>query len=105
MSHKNLIFSNLELKNSLNYLMEVNDVESDISDLTDRLEGLDDLVTDDIERMGYVRQLTAEFLELFMKLTKELEKANIEIPETSELMNKVLGRADRKRYYMSKFRL
>jgi len=105
MKNKNLIFSNLDLKDSLNYLMEVNDVESDVADLTDRFEDLTELVDDDIDRMGYVRQLTAEFLELFMKLTKELEKANVEIPETSELMNKVLGRADRKRYYMSKFRL
>lgn len=105
MKNNNLIFSNSEFKDSLNYLMEVNDVESDVADLTNRLEDLDDLVSDDIGRMGYVRQLTAEFLELFMKLTKELEKANIEIPETQELMNKVLGRADRKRYYMSKFRL
>lgn len=105
MKNKNLIFSNLDLKDSLNYLMEVNDVESDVADLTDRFEDLIELVDDDINRMGYVRQLTAEFLELFMKLTKELEKANVEIPETSELMNKVLGRADRKRYYMSKFRL
>lgn len=105
MKNNNLIFSNSDFKNSLNYLMEVNDVESDVADLTDRLENLDDLVNDDIGRMGYVRQLTAEFLELFMKLTKELDKADIEIPETQELMNKVLGRADRKRYYMSKFRL
>ena len=103
--NERLIFTNSDLKDSLNYLMEVNDTESDVADLTDRFEDLTELVNDDIERMGYVRQLTAEFLELFMKLTKELEIANVHIPETSELMNKVLGRADRKRYYMSKFRL
>mgnify|MGYP001228515482 FL=1 len=105
MRNNNLIFSNSDFKESLNYLMELNDVQSDVADLTDRLENLNDVVGDDIERMAYVRQLTAEFLELFMILTKELNKDNVKIPETQELMNKVLGRADRKRYYMSKFRL
>jgi hypothetical protein len=47
--------------------MEVNDVESDIADLTTRIDDLDDVVDDDLGRMDYVRQLTAEFLELFVK--------------------------------------
>jgi hypothetical protein len=86
--------------------MEVNDVESDIADLTTRLDDLNDLVDDDLGRMDYVRQLTAEFLELFVKLTDELEVDNdVQIPETMEMMTKMMGRQHRKRYYMSKFRL
>lgn len=84
--------------------MEVNDVESDIADLTNRLDNLGDLVDDDIGRMGYVRQLTAEFLEYLKVLNDELS-SQVDIPKSSELMNKILGRAERKRYYMSKFRL
>lgn len=104
-SYKEIIFTNSELKDSLTYLMEVDDVESDVADLTDRLEDLSDVVDDDIGRMSYVRQLTAEFLELFMKLTSELDEEGVEIPETLELMTKMMGRQHRKRYYMSKFRL
>jgi hypothetical protein len=84
--------------------MEVNDVESDIADLTNRLDNLGDLVDDDIGRMGYVRQLTAEFLEYLKVLNDELT-SQVDIPKSEELMNKILGRAERKRYYMSKFRL
>lgn len=84
--------------------MEVNDVESDIADLTNRLDNLGDLVDDDIGRMGYVRQLTAEFLEYLKVLNDELS-SQVDIPKSSELMSKILGRAERKRYYMSKFRL
>ncbi len=102
---KEIIFTNSELKNSLNYLMESNDTESDIADLTNRLDDLTDVIDDDLGRMSYVRQLTAEFLELLMKLTSELDDEDVEIPETLELMNKMLGRQHRKRYYMSKFRL
>ena len=104
MSEK-LIFTNLDLKDSLGYLMEVNDVESDVADLTDRLEGLTDVVNDDLGRMTYVRQLTAEFLELLITLTNELQGQNIKIPQSQELMSKISGREGRKRYYMSKFRL
>ena len=100
-----LIFTNSELKGSLNYLMEVDDVESDVADLTDKLYDLTDIVDDDVGRMSYVRQLTGEFLELLMKLTTELDDDGIEIPETLELMTKMMGRQHRKRYYMSKFRL
>lgn len=104
-STKEIIFTNSELKDSLSYLMEVNDVESDVADLTDRLDNLTDVIDDDLGRMSYVRQLTAEFLELFMKLTSELDGEGVEIPETLELMTKMMGRQHRKRYYMSKFRL
>lgn len=101
-----LIFTEQEFKTTMSHLMEVNDVESDIADLTTRLDDLDDVVDDDLGRMEYVRQLTAEFLELFMKLTQELEEDNdVQIPETMEMMTKMMGRQHRKRYYMSKFRL
>lgn len=98
------IFTNSKFRGSLNYLMEVNDVESDVADLTDRFEDLQFIVDDDIGRMGYVRQLTAEFLEYLKTLNDELSN-QVEIPKASELMSKILGRAERKRYYMSKFRL
>lgn len=102
---KEIIFTNSELKDSLNYLMEANDVESDVADLTNRLDNLSDIIEDDLGRMSYVRQLTAEFLELLIKLTSELDDEGSEIPETLELMTKMVGRQHRKRYYMSKFRL
>lgn len=84
--------------------MEVNDVESDIAYLTNRLDDLSDLVDDDISRMDYVRQLTAEFLDLLNSLTDELS-GQVKIPHTVEKMEKIMGRRERKRYYMSKFRL
>lgn len=104
-STKEIIFTNSELKDSLNYLMEANDTESDVADLTNRLDNLSDIIDDDIGRVGYIRQLTAEFLELLMKLTDELDEDGIKIPESLELMTKMMGRQHRKRYYMSKFRL
>ena len=104
MNNNNSIFTNSELKNSINYLMEVNEVESDIADLTDRVEDLSDIVDDDTGRMSYIRQLTAEFLEYLMTLNDELE-GQVEIPKSNEIMVKMLGRRERKRYYMSKFRL
>ena len=54
--------------------------------------------------MSYVRQLTAEFLDFLNTLTKELD-SQVEIPDSIEKMEKMLGRSERKRYYMSKFRL
>lgn len=84
--------------------MEVNDTESDIADLTNRLDDLSLLVDDDIGRMTYVRQLTAEFLEYLRSLNGELMQ-QVDIPKSNELMSKILGRSERKRYYMSKFRL
>ncbi len=104
MTNSKTIFTNSDLRGSLNYLMEANDVESDIADLTDRLEDLNDVVDDDLGRMSYIRQLTAEFLEYLMTINDEL-KDQVEIPKSEEIMNKMLGRAERKRYYMSKFRL
>ncbi len=103
---KNLIFTEEVFRQTMNHLVEVNDVESDIADLTTRIDDLTDEVDDDIGRMGYVRQLTAEFLELLITLTDELEIDNdVEIPKSKELMDKMMGRQYRKRYYMSKFRL
>jgi len=104
LNNNSSIFTNSELKNSINYLMEVNEVESDIADLTNRVDDLSDTVDDDTGRMGYIRQLTAEFLEYLMTLNDELE-GQVEIPKAKELMSKMLGRTARKRYYMSKFRL
>ncbi len=105
------IFTNQDLKNSMSFLIEVNDVESDIADLTDKtdnlsdkLSSLKDILDDDTGRMGYIRQLTAEFLEYLMTLNDELS-TQVEIPKSNEIMVKMLGRRERKRYYMSKFRL
>jgi hypothetical protein len=102
---KNLIFTEQVFRDTLNHIVEVNDVESDIADLTTRLDDLSDEVGDDVGRMDYVRQLTAEFLELLMTLTGELDEQGIEIPDSLELITKMMGRQHRKRYYMSKFRL
>ncbi len=104
MKANNTIFTNSELKDSINYLMEVDDVENDIADLTNRFDNLTDVVDDDIGRMGYIRQLTAEFLEYLMTLNDELD-SQVKIPKSKELMAKMLGRTARKKYYMSKFRL
>ena len=60
---------------------------------------------DDIGRVGHILgNLTAEFLEYLLVLNGELED-QVEIPDSIELMNKMLSRSERKRYYMSKFRL
>ena len=103
-SSEKLIFTESQFKNTIISLMEVDDTESDIADLTDRLDNLTDVVDDDIGRMSYVRQLTAEFLEYLKTLNGELE-AQVDIPDSTELISKILGRQERKRYYMSKFRL
>lgn len=105
LENSNPIFTEQVLRKTINHLVEVNDVESDIADITTRMDDMSDLVDDDIGRMEYVRQLTAEFLELLVTLTGELEDNGVEIPESVEMMNKMLGRQHRKRYYMSKFRL
>lgn len=92
----------------VNILEEVegieNDIKQDMVDLDDRMSDLDLELDDDIGRMTYVRQLTAEFLEFLRTLTGELE-TQVEIPDSVEMMKKMLGRSERKRYYMSKFRL
>ena len=84
--------------------MEVEDVESDIADLTTRTDDLVDVVDDNDGRQGYIRQLTAELLDYLRTLNDELD-GQVEIPDSKELMNKILNRTERKRYYMSKFRL
>jgi len=93
-----------DFKESLIHLMEVNDVGSDITDLTTRLDDLTDKVEDDLGRMSYIRQLTAEFLDYLNTLNSELTD-QVKIPNSIEKMNKMMGRSERKRYYMSKFRL
>ena len=84
--------------------MEVDDIENDISDLSDRTDNLSDVLDDDTGRVGYIRQLTAELLDYLQTLNAELD-GQVEIPKSTELMNKIMGRSERKRYYMSKFRL
>lgn len=83
---------------------DVSDLKSDIKDMQKDLDDLKLDVDDDIGRMTYVRQLTGEFLEYLLTLNNELD-TQVEIPQSIELMDKMLGRAERKRYYMSKFRL
>lgn len=83
---------------------DMSDVKSDVKNMQKDLEDLGDDMEDDIGRMSYVRQLTGEFLEYLIILNSELEK-QVEIPKSQELMTKILGRSQRKRYYMSKFRL
>jgi chromosome segregation ATPase len=105
------VVSESDFKDGLQMLLEVNDVESDIADLTTRLDDLTDnyeeldLDFDDTKgRVSYIRQLTAEFLEYLKTLNNELE-TQVDIPNSTEIMNKMLSRTERKRYYMSKFRL
>tara|TARA_R110000803_G_scaffold22931_1_gene56601 strand:- start:785 stop:1093 length:309 start_codon:yes stop_codon:yes gene_type:complete len=96
--------SESELKTIVLRLMEIEDVESDIADLTDRTDNISDVLDDDTGRVGYIRQLTAELLEYLQTLNTELDD-QVDIPISNELMNKIMGRTERKRYYMSKFRL
>ncbi len=60
-SYKEIIFTNSELKDSLTYLMEVDDVESDVADLTDRLEDLSDV-------HPHLLKEIKEFFETYKKL-------------------------------------
>ena len=99
-----ILISESNLHKLVKRLVEVNDVESDIADLTTRLDDLTDEVDDHDGRQGYIRQLTAELLEYLQTLNTEL-KGQVEIPISTELMNKIMGRTERKRYYMSRFRL
>ena len=46
--------------------------------------------------MSYVRQLTGEFLEYVKTLNDELS-SQVDIPDSQELMSKMLGRSERKR--------
>jgi hypothetical protein len=99
-----IVISESELRTIILNLMEVDDVESDIADLTNRTDDLVDIVDDNDGRQGYIRQLTAELLDYLRTLNSELE-GQVDIPDSKELMNKILNRTERKRYYMSKFRL
>jgi len=85
-------------------LKQVTSIENDIIDLNDRLDDIGSDMDDDIGRMSYVRQLTAEFLDFLQTLTFELS-TQVEIPDSVEKMKKILSRSERKRYYISKFRL
>ena len=87
-----------------NLKTDVLDLKSDIKKLRDDLENLGDDVEDDIDRMSYVRQISGEFLEYLNTLDGELQ-GQVDTPESNELMNKIMGRSERKKYYMSKFRL
>ena len=94
-----------------NQKKELDDLSSDISDIKSDIKkiqsDLDDFgldLEDDMGRMTYVRQLTGEFLEYLLTLNNELT-TQVDITNSEELMTKMLGRAQRKRYYMSKFRL
>ena len=95
--------SNLKSKTN-NLKNDISDLKSDIKDIKTDLDDLSLDVNDDIGRMTYVRQLTGEFLEYLLTLNNELE-TQVKIPNSMELMNKMLSRSERKRYYMSKFRL
>ena len=99
-----ILISESNLRNLVTMLMEVNDVESDVADLTTRLDDLTDKFDDDDGRQQYIRQLTAELLEYLKTLNNELQ-GQVNIPDSTELMSKIMGRTERKRYYMSKFRL
>ena len=96
-----ILTNNQELKN---LKTDVLDLKSDIKKLRDDLENLGDDVGDDIDRMSYVRQISGEFLEYLNTLDSELQ-GQVDTPESNELMNKIMGRSERKKYYMSKFRL
>ena len=99
-----IIISESNLRKIVNHLMEVDDVDSDIADLTNRTDDLSDVVDDNDGRQDYIRQLTAELLDYLRTLNNELE-GQVEIPDSTEMMSKIMGRTERKRYYMSKFRL
>lgn len=83
---------------------DISNLKTDVKDMQKELDDLKIELDDDIGRMSYVRQLTGEFLEYLIILNGELEK-QVKIPDSIELMNKMLSRSERKRYYMSKFRL
>ena len=87
-----------------NLKKDISNLKMDVKDMQNDLDELKLELGDDIGRMSYVRQLTGEFLEYLLVLNGELED-QVEIPDSIELMNKMLSRSERKRYYMSKFRL
>lgn len=99
-----IVITESNLKVVVKTLMEVDDIKNDIADLTDRTDNLSDVLDDDTGRVGYIRQLTAELLEYLQTLNDELD-GQVDIPKSTELMNKIMNRTERKRYYMTKFRL
>ena len=101
---ENLIVTEFTLKNGLNKLMEESDIESDITNLTNRLDDIDVTLEDDLSRVGYIRQLTAELLNYLQTLNKELKNQS-EIPNSENIMSKILNRKARKKYYLSKYKL
>lgn len=101
---ENLIVTEFTLKNGLNKLMEESDIESDIANLTNRLDDIDVTLEDDLSRVGYIRQLTAELLNYLQTLNKELKNQS-EIPNSENIMSKILNRKARKKYYLSKYKL
>lgn len=74
------IFTNSNFRESLNYLTEVNDIDSDAYDSTPKTDNLKSIIDNDL-----VDQVGA--------------------PKSNELITKILSRDGKKRYYMSKFRL
>ena len=103
-----IVITESNLKKIVNHLMEVDDIESNIetslSDLNLKSDDLTNVVDDNDGRVGYIRQLTAELLDYLRTLNAELE-GQVDIPQSTEYMTKIMGRTERKRYYMSKFRL
>ncbi len=83
---------------------ELSDIKDDIKKINKDLENLGDDLADDVDRMSYVRQISGEFLEYLNTLDTELQ-GQVKTPESNELMDKIMGRSERKKYYMSKFRL
>jgi len=83
---------------------DIKDIKKDVKDIKKDILDLADDLSDDVDRMSYVRQLSGEFLEYLNTLDTELE-GQVETPNSNELMNKIMGRSERKKYYMSKFRL
>lgn len=102
----NLIVTEFTFKNGLNRLMEEmeDNVEIDVEDLSSRIDDIDVELGDNLGRVGYIRQLTAELLDYLQTLNKEL-KSQVEIPQSEDMMSKILSRKARKRYYLSKYRL
>lgn len=101
---KNLIITEFTLKSGLNRLMEEDKETQEVDLLTPRIDDIDDKLEDDLGRVSYIRQLTAELLNYLETLNGELN-TQVDIPKSDEMMSKMLGRKERKRYYLSKFRL
>ena len=101
---ENLIVTEFTFKSGLNRIVEESDIENDIINLTTRIDDIGEILNDDLGRVGYIRQLTAELLDYLQTLNKEL-KGQVEISKSEEMMTKIMNRKARKRYYLSKYRL